>query len=68
MLEWFLNRTTVIGLAVIGGGFSLFASWCQSRGVASEQTVRWLNKAAYLFMAVSIILFISAGFFGQEKQ
>ena len=67
MLELFLNRTTVVGLAIIGGVVSLLASWCQSRGSISEQTVKWLNKVAYVFMAVSIILFISAGLFGAEE-
>ena len=64
MVDWFLNRTTVIGLAIIGGSFSLLASWCQSRDSVSEQKLKWLNKAAYVFMAASIILFIGAGLFG----
>ena len=67
MLELFLNRTTVVGLAIIGGVLSLLASWCQSRGSVSEQKLKWLNKAAYVFMAASIILFISAGLFGVEE-
>ena len=48
----------------MGGGFSVLASWCKSRGVVSEQKVIWMNKAAYIFMAASIILFIGAGIFG----
>ena len=67
MVDLFLNRTTVVGLAIIGGFFSMLASWCQSRGSISEQTVKRLNKAAYVFMAVSIFLFISAGLFGAEE-
>jgi hypothetical protein len=67
MLDLFLNRTTVVGLAIIGGVLSLLASWCQSRASVSEQKLKWLNKAAYVFMAVSIILFISAGLFGVEE-
>ena len=67
MPEWILNRSIVIGLAVIGGGFSLLASWCQSKALASDQVVAWMNKAAYVFMATSIVLFISAGFFGAEE-
>jgi len=67
MFEFFLNRSTVVGLAIIGGVFSMLASWCQSRRSISEQTVKWLNKVAYVFMAASIILFISAGFFGAEE-
>ena len=67
MLDLFLNRTTVVGLAIIGGVLSLLASWCQSRGSVSEQKIKWLNKAAYVFMAASIMLFISAGLFGVEE-
>ena len=62
MPDWLINRPTIIGLAVIGGALSLLASWCQSRGVLAEHQVSWLNKAAYAFMAVSIVLFITAGF------
>jgi len=67
MIDWLLNRTTVISLAVIGGVFSVLASWCQSRGMVSEQKAIWLNKAAYIFMAASIILFIGSGLFGAGK-
>jgi len=67
MPDWLLDRSTVIGLAIVGGGFSVLASWCQSRGLLSNQMVNWLNKAAYGFMAVSIVLFIGAGMFGAEK-
>jgi len=66
MPDWLLDRTTVIGLAIVGGACSILASWCQSR----EKLARFangLNKVAYLFMAASIILFIAAGMFGTEK-
>jgi predicted membrane channel-forming protein YqfA (hemolysin III family) len=64
MMEFLLSRETVITLAIIGGVFSMLASWCQSKGKASEQVVMWINKAAYVCMGVSIILFIAAGLFG----
>ena len=64
MFDWLIERTTVVSLAVIGAMFSMLASWCRVRGKLSEQPIIWLNKAAYLFMAVSVILFIAAGFFG----
>ncbi len=67
MPDWLLNRSTVIALAIIGGLISLVASLCRSRGILSEQQITWLNKSAYAFMGVSMILFIVAGFFG-EKQ
>jgi hypothetical protein len=66
MPDWLLDRNTIIGLAIIGGVCSVLASWCQSRGAISKQNVIWLNKAAYVFMAASIILFIGAGMFGAK--
>ncbi len=64
MPDWLLDRSTVIGLAIIGGVLSIAASWCQVRGIVSEDIIKKLNQAAYAFMAVSIILFISAGMIG----
>jgi len=61
MIELLLERTTVIGFAIAGGVFSILASWCQSRGSLSEKNIKWLNKTSYVFMAVSMILFIVAG-------
>lgn len=64
MPDWLFSRPTIITLAVIGGLFSLLASWCQSRGVLSEQSAAWLNKASYAFMFTSMVLFIVVGLFG----
>ncbi|MFT5657826.1 MAG: hypothetical protein ACI9KN_001100 [Gammaproteobacteria bacterium] len=66
MLEILFSRTTVIGLAIIGGIFSIISSWCQKRALTSEQNIVWLTRASYAFMAVSIILFVGAGLFGEE--
>lgn len=68
MIEWLLNRGTIISLAVLGGACSLLASWCSSRNLLSEQYVVRLSQAAYLLMAVSMILFIAAGVFGSASQ
>lgn len=67
MLELLFSRGFVIGLAVIGGLLSLISSWAQKRGRISEATAIWLNKAAYGFMGVSMVLFIAAGLFGYGK-
>jgi len=64
MPDWLLSRSTIIALAVIGGVISVVASQCQSRGFLSEQHVIWLNKTAYTFMGISMVLFIVVGFFG----
>lgn len=65
MPDWLLERSTVIGLAIVGGVLSVFASWCQSRATMAQHA-NWINKAAYGFMAVSIVLFIGAGMFGAK--
>jgi hypothetical protein len=65
MMDFLFSRETVITLAIIGGIFSLIASRCQSKGKASEQAVKWMNKVSYVFMGVSIFLFIGAGLFGE---
>jgi len=63
MPDWLFSRPLVIALAVIGGAISLLVPWCKSRGVLTEQQLVWLNKASYVFMGASIVLFIGAGFF-----
>jgi predicted membrane channel-forming protein YqfA (hemolysin III family) len=63
MAELLLNRTTVIGLAVIGGVLSVLASWCQSQNLITQHRAAWLNRIAYAFMAASMVLFIAAGLF-----
>jgi len=60
MIETLFERSTVIGFAVIGGVLSLVASWSQSRGWVTEQQHNSLNKAAYGFMAASILLFYAS--------
>jgi len=64
MPDWLFDRGTVIALAVGGGVFSILASFCLSRGWVTPQQFKLLNRAAYAFMTVSIVLFICAGFFG----
>jgi len=67
MPDWLLDRTTIIGLAILGGACSMLASWCQSRETIAAPLAVWFGKASYLFMAVSIILFVGAGMFGTEQ-
>ena len=61
MIDFLFSRTTIVSLAVIGGVFSVLASWCKARRAVSEPGVRQLNIISYVFMAASIILFIGAG-------
>ena len=68
MPDWLFERSTVIGLAVLGGVFSILASLCQSRGWLTEQQCKTLNKVAYAFMGASMVLFIFAGLLGIGGQ
>ena len=61
MLEVLLQRSTVVSLAVIGGLLSLCVAVLASRGALSENAIKNLNKLAYGFMGLSMLLFIAAG-------
>jgi uncharacterized protein with PQ loop repeat len=61
LLELLLQRSTVIALAVIGGILSIIVSWCSAKGLMSEKSLKLLNKTAYTFMAISMLLFVAAG-------
>jgi len=61
MLEFLLERSTVITLAVIGGILSLLVTGLTGKGKVSPRVLNIINKASYLFMMVSVVLFIAAG-------
>jgi len=60
-MEWVLSRPAVIGLAVIGGGLSVVAMLLRKRR-GTELLARQMDLAGYLFMGMSILLFIIVGF------
>lgn len=64
MPEWLFARSTVITLALIGAAFSLLGSWSNSKGWVSKQQLHWMNRAAYIFMGASMVLFVFAGLLG----
>lgn len=66
MIEWVLQRPTVIGFAVIGGVFSLAAIVLRKRGSTSNLAAR-LDTVAYGFMGVSVVLFIVIGIRGPQS-
>ena len=68
MLEFLLQRSTVIALAILGGALSLAVSWFSGRGSMSPATLNLLNKAAYGCMAASMILFIFAGLLAGREE
>ena len=66
--DWLFERSTVIALAIAGGVLSILASVSLSRGWATKQQHKLLNRAAYAFMAASMVLFVCAGLFGMGGQ
>jgi hypothetical protein len=64
-MDWILTRETVIVLAVLGAVPSIAASMLQTRGSISVLRARQLNLTGYALMAVSMALFIVAGFRAQ---
>jgi hypothetical protein len=61
-VDWLLTREAVIGLAVLGAIVATAASMLQVRGRISALRARQLNLAGYVLMAISMALFIVAGF------
>ena len=64
MLDLLLQRSTVVTLAIIGCVLSLAISVLSARGALSMSATKRLNKVAYVFMGLSMILFIAAGLAG----
>lgn len=65
-VDWLLTREAVITLAVLGGISSVAASVLQVRGAISALRARQLNLAGYVFMGISMLLFIAVGMRGAE--
>ena len=63
-MDAILDRRLVIALAVVGGVLALAASFLQLRGHLGEKGARNLNRAAYVFMGASMLLFAIAGLRG----
>jgi len=60
-MEWLLARPTVIGLAVAGGVLSLLAMSLRKRQ-GKETLARQIDISGYVFMGMSMLLFIIVGF------
>lgn len=61
MLDLLLQRSTVVTLALVGGILSITVSVLSARGLLSEPLLKRLNQASYVFMGLSMFLFIVAG-------
>ena len=64
-MSWILARPMIVGIAVIGGLASIVGMILQARSVARSKWVDRLNRLAYLFMGISVLLFIVSGFVNQ---
>jgi predicted membrane channel-forming protein YqfA (hemolysin III family) len=62
-MESLFERPVVIGFAVLGGLFSLVAMLLKHR--RRDVSARHVDIAGYVFMGVSVVLFIIAGFRSQ---
>ena len=63
-METLLARPVVIALALAGGMLSLFAMFLHKR-VGTENLARRMDAAGYVFMGISMLLFVISGFRGQ---
>jgi hypothetical protein len=61
-VDLLLTREAVITLAVLGAVFSTAASILQVRGTIGAGRARQLNLAGYVFMGISMLLFIVVGY------
>ena len=66
-MEWLLARPTVIGFAVAGGALSLWAMSLRKRQDKIKLAGQ-LDTAGYVFMGISMLLFIVVGFRGPGAQ
>ena len=60
LFDWLIRRETIVALAIAGGLLSL-AGWALTARRSGLALSVWCNRAAYAFMAVSMVLFIAAG-------
>ncbi len=61
-VSWILGKPVIVGLAVLGGLASLAVMILRSRPTTRCDWLDQLNRLAYLFMGMSVVLFIVKGF------
>lgn len=59
-----LDHTTIVTLAILGGIASALPATLKGHWDWKPETIRLWTVASYLFMAASVILFVTAGFIG----
>jgi len=63
-METLLTRPVVIAVALTGGALSMFAIVLCKRD-EKKNLARRLDAAAYVFMCISMLLFVISGFRGE---
>lgn len=63
-MGWLFTRESMIAFAVLGGLASLLAMWAQRGKRGKPFDAQAFNRLSYVFMAVSVVLFIIAGWRG----
>jgi hypothetical protein len=61
-MDFLVSRSVVVGLAIIGAIASTVASMLEARQKINASRARQLNRAGYVAMGISMLLFIIAGF------
>jgi len=64
LIDLLATRPVVIALALAGAACSVAASAMQARGWVGAAGATWINRVGYVFMGVSMALFIVAGYRG----
>ena len=65
-MEWLWSRPVVIALALTGGALSVAAMALRKRQGAAHWVARF-DAVSYVFMGVSMLLFIIAGLRGPQS-
>jgi len=66
-MDWLLARPTIIGLAATGGALSILAMALRARP-GRESLAKRADMGGYVFMGISMLLFIIVGFRGAGPQ
>ena len=69
-MEWLWSRPVVIGLALTGAALSVAAMALRKRQGAAPWAAHWaarVDAVSYVFMGVSMLLFIIAGLRGPQN-
>ena len=63
-MNWLFSRETMFAFALLGGGSSVLALLLQRWGAWPTSRIKQLHWLAYLFMGISVVLFVGSGFRG----